>query len=88
MLHSTLAKDRWAEATEGDYPSLIRDKQMVPVKQYASLLVPAGDFIGFLMELNIPKTGFRHISELTSWRGAVCTAATGLKFPRAIRSRG
>ena len=88
VAHSPLAKARWAEATVGGYPSLICDKQIVAVKQYASLLFPARDFIGLLMELNIPQKGFRHISELMTRRGAAYTAATGLKFPRPIPSRG
>ena len=72
----------------GGYPSLIPDKQIVAVKQYASLLFPAPDFIGLLMELNIPKTGFRHISQFMTRRGAAYTTATNLKFPRPIPSRG
>ena len=87
-LNSSLAKARWAEATEGGYHSLIRKKQIVAVKQYASLLFPVRDLIGLLMELNIPKTGFRHISEFMTRTGAAYTAATGLKFPRPIPSRG
>ena len=58
---SPLAKARWAEATEVGYPSLIRDKQKEAVKQYASLLFPAPDLIGLLMDLNVPKLGFRHM---------------------------
>ena len=88
VAHSPLAKARWADAMVGGYPSLIRNKQIVAVKQYASLLFPARDFIRLLMELNIPKTGFRHISEFMTRRGAAYTAATGLKFPRPILSRG
>ena len=53
VAHSPLAKP-----LVGGYRSLIHDKQIVAVKQYASLLFPARDFIGLLMELSIPKTGF------------------------------
>ena len=52
---SPLARARWSEATEVGYPSLIRDKQKEAVKQYASLLFPASDLIGLLMDLNVPK---------------------------------
>ena len=63
LLAHPLANAVWAEATVGGCPSLIRDKQKVAVKQYALQLLSARDFIGLLMELNIPKTGFRHIFE-------------------------
>ena len=72
VAHRTLAK-----AYVGGYPSLIRDKQIVAVRQYDSLLFPALDFIRPLMELNIPKTRFRHISEFMTRRGAAYTAASG-----------
>ena len=75
-------------ATVGGYPSLIHNKQIVAVKPYASLLFPARDFIGLLMELSNPKTGFRHISEFMTRRGAAYTAAISLKFPLPIPSRG
>ena len=88
VAHSPLAKARWAEATVGGYPSLIRDKQIVTVKKLASRPVSARDSIGLLMELNIPKTGFCHISEFMTRRGAGYTAATDLNFPRPIPSRG
>ena len=88
VAHPPLPKARGAEATVGGYPSLIGDKQIVPVKQYASLVFPAQDCIWLLMELNIPKTGFRHISEFMTQRGAAYTAASGLKFSRPIPSRG
>ena len=84
---SPLARARWSEATEVGYPSLIRDKQKEAVKQYASLFFPAPDLIGLLMDLNVPKLGFRHVSEYMSRRGSAYTAATGLPFPRPIRSR-
>ena len=84
---SPLAWARWSEATEVGYPSLIRDKQKEAVKQYASLLFPAPDLIGLLMTLNVPKLGFRHMSEYMSRRGSAYTAATGLLFPKPIRTR-
>ena len=87
VAHSPLAKARWAEATLDCHPSLIRNKLIVAVKQYAALLFPIGDF-GLLMQLNIPKTGFRHISKFMTRRGAAHTAATGLKFPRPIPPLG
>ena len=81
---SPLARARWSEAMEVGYPSLIGDKQKEPVKQYASLLFPAPDLIGLLMDLNVPKLGFRHVSEYMSCRGSAYTAATGLPFPCPI----
>ena len=38
------------------------------------------------MDLNVPKGGFWHVSELTTRRGGAYTAATGLPFPRPIPS--
>ena len=84
---SPLARARWSGATKVGYPSLIRDKQNEAVKQYASHLVPAPDLIGLLMEMNVPKLGFRHVSEYMSRQGSACTAATGLPFPRPIPTR-
>ena len=60
---SPLLRARWSEATDVGYPSLIRTKQVEAVKQYASSLCPAPEFIGLLMDLNVTKTGFSHISE-------------------------
>ena len=54
------------------------------MKQYASLLFPAPDLIGLLMDLNVSKLGFRHMSEYMSRRGSAYTAATGLPFPKPI----
>ena len=81
---SPLARARWSEAMEVGYPSLIRTKQVEAVKQYASHLFPASDLIGLLMDLNVPKLGFRHVSEYMSRRGSAYSAATGLPFPRPI----
>ena len=71
----------------GCYPSLIHNKQKEAVKQYASLLFPAPDLIGLLMDLNVPKLGFRHMSEYMSRRGSAYTAATGFLFPKPIPTR-
>ena len=57
------------------------------MKQYASVLFPAPELIGLLMDLNVPKGGFRHVSEFMTRRGATYTAATGLPFPHPIPSR-
>ena len=78
---------RWSEATEVGYPSLIRDKQKEVVKQYASHLFPAPDLIGLVMDLNVPKVGFRHMMEYMSRRGSAYTAATGLPFAKPIPTR-
>ena len=81
---SPLAKARWAEATLVGYPSLIRNKQKEAVKQYASLLFPTPDFIGLLMDLNVPKLVLRHMSEYMSRLGSAYTAVTGLQFAKPI----
>ena len=57
------------------------------MKQYASHLFPAPDLIGLLMDLNVPKLGFRHVSEYMSRRGSAYTAATGLPFAKPIPTR-
>ena len=84
---SPLARARWSEAMEVGYPSLICDKQKEAVKQYASHLFPAPDLMGLLMDLTVPKLGFRHVSEYMSRGGSAYTAATGLPFPRPIPTR-
>ena len=84
MAASPLAWARWPEATDVGYPSLIRTKQVEAVKQYTSSLFPATKFIGLLMDLNVTKTGFRHLFEFMTRRGIDYTAATGHTFPRPI----
>ena len=84
---SPLARARWSEATDVGYPSLIRTKRVEAVKQYASFLFPAPDFIGLLMDLNVTKTGFRHLSQFMTRRGIDYTAATGHTFPLPIPTR-
>ena len=84
---SPLARARWSEATEVGYPSLIRDNQKDAVKQYASLLYPAPDLIGLLMDLNVPKFLFRHMMEYMSRQGSAYTAATGPPFPKPNPTR-
>ena len=39
------------------------------------------------MDLNVPKGGFKHGSELMTRGGAVYSAATGLPCPRPLPSR-
>ena len=60
---------------------------MEAVKQYASSLFRAQEFIGLLMDLNVTKTGFRHLSEFMTRRGIDYTAATGHTFPHPIPTR-
>ena len=52
---STLAKSRWYEATEVAQLPVIRNKQIEAVKQYASVLFPAPELIGLLMDLKSPR---------------------------------
>ena len=87
MASSPLARARWLEATDAGYPSLIRTKQVEAVKQYASLLLAAPDFIGLLTDLNVTKTGFCHLAEFMTQRGIDYTAATGHTFLRPISTR-
>ena len=84
---SPLAKGRWAEATDVGYASLIRTMQVEAVKQYASFLFPALEFIWLLMDLNVTKTGFRHLSDFMTRRGIDYMAATGHICPRPIPTR-
>ena len=84
---SPLSKARCYEATEVAQLPVIRNKQIEAVKHYASVLFPAPELIGLLMDLNVPKGGFRHVLEFMTRRGAAYTAATGLPFPRPIPSR-
>ena len=39
------------------------------------------------MDLNVTKTGFRHLSEFMTWRAIDYTAARGHTFPRPIPTR-
>ena len=67
--------------------SLIRDKLKEAMKQYASHLFPAPDLIGLLMDLKVPKVGFRQMMEYMSRWGPAYTAATGLPFAKPIPTR-
>ena len=62
---SPFARGRWAEATEITNLPSIRNKQMATMKRYASLLFPAPELIRLLMDLNVPKLSFGHVSEIT-----------------------
>ena len=84
---SPLARAPWSEATDVGYPSLNRTKQVEAVKQCASFLFPAHDFMGLLMELNVTKTGFRDLSEFMTRRGIDYTTATGHTLPRSFPTR-
>ena len=61
---SPLAKGRWAEATDVGYPSPSGTQQVDAVRQYASFLFTAAQFIGLLMDLNDTKTRLHHLSQL------------------------
>ena len=50
-----LAKARWYPATKVAQLSVICNKQIEAVNQYASVLFPAPELIGLLMDLNVPK---------------------------------
>ena len=84
---SPLFKARWYEATNVARLPLIRNKQIEAVKQYASVLFPAPKLLGLPIDLNVPKCGFRHVSQFMTRRGAANTAATGLPFPGPIPAR-
>ena len=53
----------------------------------ASHLFPAPDLISLLMDLNVPKLGFRHMIEYMSRLGSAYTAATGLPFDKPTPTR-
>ena len=78
---SLLDRGCWA-ATEITNLPLIRNKHVEAVKQHASLLVPAPELIALLMDLNVPKLGFRHVSQFMRRRGSACTAATASPLGR------
>ena len=84
---SPSAKARWYGATEVAQHPLIRNKQIQGAKQYATFLFRKLELIGILMDLNVPKGGFQHVSEFMTRRGATYTAVTGLPFARPIPSR-
>ena len=54
------------------------------MKQYPSFLFPAPNLLGVLMDLNVPKVGFRTVSKYMTLRGATCTAATLHSLVRPI----
>ena len=54
--------------------------------QYASVFFLEPELIGLLMDLNVPKGGFRHVSARMGLEGAY-TGAMGLPFPRPTSSR-
>ena len=56
------------QATEVPHLPLIRNKQIEAAKQYASILFLAPELIGLLMDLNVPQSGFRHVSEFMTGR--------------------
>ena len=72
--------------TGGSGASLVPIKQIEAVKQYASILFPAPELIGLLMDLNVVKSGFQHVSEFMTCRGAAYTTASVLTFARPTRS--
>ena len=84
---SPLAKARWYETTEVAQLPLIFNKQIEAVKEYASFFFWAPGLIGLLMDLNVPKGSFQHVSEFMTRRGAAYTAASGLPFPRPTPAR-
>ena len=58
------------------------------MKQQASVLFPAPELIGLLMDLNVAKGGFRHVSEFMTRRGAAYTAATGHSPAPSLHATG
>ena len=78
---SPLAKARWYKATKVAQLPVIRNKQIQAVKQYASVLFPIPELIGLLMDLNVPKGGFRHALGFMTRRGAAYTAQRASHFP-------
>ena len=83
---SPLPKFTCYEAAKVAQLPLIRNKQIVAVKQYASVLFPAPELIGLLMDLK-PQGRLPACVEVHDPPGVVYTAATGLPSPRPIPSR-
>ena len=83
---SLLAKACRYEATKVAHLPLIRNKQIKAVKQYASVLFRAPELFGLLMDLNVSKSSFWHVSEFITRRGPAYTAAMGLPFLRPTPS--
>ena len=81
---SPLAKARWYEVAQ---LPLISKKQIEAVKQYASVLFLARELMRLLMNLNVPLSGFRQVSEFMTRQGVAHNAAAGLPFPRPTPSR-
>ena len=45
------------------------------------------ELVGLVMDLNVPKRGFKHMWEFMSRRGSAYTAASGLLLSRCIPNR-
>ena len=82
---SPLAEAHCYDATQVAELPLICNKQIEAVKQYASVLFPAPELIGLLVDLNVPKSGFRHVPEfmitgglltLTRWASRSANASS------------
>ena len=78
---SPLAKARWYEATQVTQLPVIRNKQLEAVKQYASVPFPVPELIGLLMDLNVPKGGFRHVSEFMTRRAPLTPPRRASHYP-------
>ena len=78
-----LAKAPWYQATEVAQLPLIRYKQIEARKQYASIPFPATELTGLFIDLNVPKGGFRHLSEFTTRRGPHTPPKPASHFPAA-----
>ena len=67
---SPLTKARWYGATRVAQLPLYRNKQTEAVKQYASVLFSEPEWMELLMDLNVPKGGFQHVSEFMTRRAS------------------
>ena len=86
LASSPLAKVCWYEVTEVFQLPLIRNKQIEAVNECASVLFPAPELIGLLMDLNVSRSGFRHVSQFMPAGGGAHTAATRLPFSQPVPS--
>ena len=76
-----VAKGRWYEATQVAQLPLIRNKEIEAMERYASVLFPAPEWIGRLMDLIVPNSGFQLVSEFMTRGGGHRHDRTGPGIP-------
>ena len=72
-----MASSPLAKATEVAQLPLVHNNQIEGVRQYASSLFLTPDFIGLLMDLNVAKVSFRHVSKFEGGGKLACAGGGG-----------